>query len=104
SARPGGAFADRPGFRRVAVWSRRHIVVLTRARGRTVRSRAGTVTNADVARILRATADLLELGGENPFRVRAYRNAARVIEGLTLPVAALAMRGPKLLDDLPGIG
>ena len=31
----------------------------------------------DVVRILEEIAELLELKGENPFKVRAYRNAAR---------------------------
>lgn len=78
---------------------------ISRVRPRRGRApRAATVSNADVARILRETADLLDIGGENPFRIRAYRNAARVIEELAMPVASLAARGPKLLDDLPGIG
>lgn len=34
--------------------------------------------NADIAVAFEEIADLLELGDENPFRVRAYRNAARM--------------------------
>ena len=41
------------------------------------------VSRSAMARILRETADLLELKGENPFRSRAYANGARAIEGLT---------------------
>ncbi len=48
-------------------------------------------------------ADLLELRDENPFRVRAYRNAARVVGELRLDVAqTLASAGE--LPKLPGIG
>ena len=38
-----------------------------------------SVHNADIARCFDEIADLLELEGANPFRIRAYRNAARVI-------------------------
>jgi DNA polymerase (family 10) len=34
--------------------------------------------NAAIARILRETADLLEIKGENPFKIRAYRNGADI--------------------------
>lgn len=61
------------------------------------------VHNADIARAFGEIADLLELEDENPFRVRAYRNAARVIEGLGLDVAA-ALAAGKTLPRLPGIG
>lgn len=60
--------------------------------------------NADVARILEDVADLLEIQGENPFRVRAYRRAARTVETLGEPVADLAARGKEALTELPGIG
>ncbi len=39
------------------------------------------VQNAEIAAMFDRTAELLEIQGENPFRVRAYRRAARVIEG-----------------------
>ncbi|GIW53337.1 MAG: DNA polymerase/3'-5' exonuclease PolX [Gemmatimonadales bacterium] len=48
-------------------------------------------------------ADLLELDGANVFRVRAYRNAARVIRDLGTPLRDLA-HDPKALVELPGIG
>jgi len=40
------------------------------------------VQNAEVAVMFDQAAELLEIKGENQFRVRAYRRAARVIEGL----------------------
>jgi DNA polymerase (family 10) len=61
------------------------------------------IYNADIADIFDEIADYLEIDGENPFRIRAYRNAARSVRGL----------GPELKDmvaqkedltRLPGIG
>lgn len=63
---------------------------------------ARPVENIDIARILEDIADLLEIQGGNPFRIRAYRAAARTIETLTVPAASLAGEGR--LDQLPGIG
>lgn len=60
--------------------------------------------NAEVARFFADLADLLEIQGANPFRVRAYRNAARTIESLTDSVSDLARDPERDLDDLPGIG
>jgi len=62
------------------------------------------VENPAIAAVFDETADLLELDGANPFRVRAYRNAARVVGDLGTPLAELAARGEKALVDLPGIG
>jgi len=62
------------------------------------------VENAEVARVFREVAELLEVGNANPFRVRAYRNAARVLESHPRPVAELAKEGPDALDALPGFG
>jgi DNA polymerase (family 10) len=61
------------------------------------------VHNADIASAFEEIADLLELGDENPFRVRAYRNAARIVGGLSLDLAATLAAG-KDLPKLPGIG
>jgi len=61
------------------------------------------VHNADIAAAFEEIADLLELGDENPFRIRAYRNAARVVGGLSLDLAAQVATG-KELPKLPGIG
>ena len=59
--------------------------------------------NAEIADIFNRIADLLEIEGENPFRVRAYRNAARTVADLPHPVAAMPAEGQSL-TDLPGIG
>jgi DNA polymerase (family 10) len=55
-----------------------------------------------VVRILRETGQLLDLKGENPFRVRAYENASRAIEGLTEDPQELLEAGT--LAEVPGIG
>lgn len=61
------------------------------------------VHNADIAGMLSRLADLLEIEGANRFRVRAYRTAARAIEGLPHSVATL-VEEEKDLTELPGIG
>jgi len=61
------------------------------------------VHNSDVAGFFNRIADLLEIKGENPFRIRAYRNAARTIGGLSKSVADLVEKGADL-SELPGIG
>ena len=59
--------------------------------------------NAEIAAMLIRLADLLEIEGDNPFRVRAYRNAAQVIQGLSRSVADMIAAGEDL-SRLPGIG
>jgi len=61
------------------------------------------VHNADIAAAFEEIADLLELGDENPFRIRAYRNAARIVGGQSFDLAA-ALAAGKDLPKLPGIG
>ncbi len=60
--------------------------------------------NVDVAKLFEEVADLLEIQNENPFRVRAYRTAARTIETLGEPVAELVRKNGHRLSELPGIG
>jgi len=64
---------------------------------------APAVHNADIARVFGEIADLLEIEQANPFRIRAYRNAARIVEGLRLDLAAHVAAGGEL-PKLPGIG
>jgi len=59
--------------------------------------------NADIAAIFEEIAELLEIQNENPFRIRAYRNAARQVEGMGAPVADMVAKGDDL-TELPGIG
>jgi DNA polymerase (family X) len=61
------------------------------------------VQNAEVAAMFDQAAELLEIEGENQFRVRAYRRAARVIEGLPQSLKSLITAG-RDLSELPGIG
>jgi DNA polymerase (family 10) len=62
------------------------------------------VENIEIAQTLDEVADLLEIQGANPFRVRAYRTAARTVGALDRPVAALLAADPGALEELPGIG
>jgi DNA polymerase (family 10) len=61
------------------------------------------VHNADVAALFEEVADLLAIQGENAFRIRAYRNAARTLNQLSRPVADL-VAAEEDLSDLPDIG
>jgi DNA polymerase (family 10) len=61
------------------------------------------VQNAEIAAMFDQTADLLEIKGENQFRVRAYRRAARTVEGLPQSVRGM-LAAEADLSELPGIG
>ena len=60
--------------------------------------------NPDIARLFDEVADLLEIQDANPFRVRAYRNAARTIRDFPEPLTDLVRAGTKDLTDIAGIG
>ncbi len=60
--------------------------------------------NIDYAHVFEEIADLLDIQGANPFRVRAYRNGARTIETLAQPIESLLADENARLEDLPGIG
>lgn len=60
------------------------------------------MTNADLARSLRQLGQLLEVKGENPFKIRAYYNVAQTLDGFPQDVAALAREDR--LSELPGVG
>lgn len=61
------------------------------------------VQNSDVSDIFNKVADLLEIEGANPFRVRAYRNAARAVSSLPRTVSDM-IESEEDLTELPGIG
>lgn len=61
------------------------------------------IYNADIADIFDEIADYLEIDGENPFRIRAYRNAARSVRGLGPELKDMVARKEDL-TRLPGIG
>src|SRR6266545_2041494 len=56
----------------------------------------------EIAAVLEEIASLLELKGENPFKVKAYATGARVIESLPEEPAVLAQKG--ILRNIKGIG
>jgi DNA polymerase (family 10) len=62
------------------------------------------MNNAEIAAVFDEVADLLEFKGANPFRVRAYRNAARQILSLTEPLTAVAADPDRKLTEIEGIG
>ena len=62
-----------------------------------------TVRNDEIAGMFDELAELLEIDEANPFRVRAYRNAARILRGLPDEAASLIEKGEDL-SDLPAIG
>ena len=61
------------------------------------------IHNSEIAGMFNRLADLLEIEGANPFRVRAYRNAARTVGGYSRNMADMVKEG-KDLSELPEIG
>jgi DNA polymerase (family X) len=59
--------------------------------------------NLDIARVLEETADLLEIEGANPFRIRAYRNAVRTVESLSRSLQSM-VEADEDLTELQGVG
>ena len=60
--------------------------------------------NSEIAKILAEIADLLEIKEENPYRIRSYRNAAMIIEGLPVSVKSIVERDEAELEKIRGIG
>lgn len=58
--------------------------------------------NFEIARLFKLMGDVLEIKGENPFRIRAYRRAAQNLETLGEDVEVLARE--QRLDAIPGVG
>ncbi len=64
-----------------------------------------TTTNRKIAHLLEELADALEILGENPFKVNAYRKAARILQDLPEDVEEIFSReGTAGLEKIPGIG
>jgi DNA polymerase (family 10) len=59
--------------------------------------------NSEIARVFQDIADLLEIKGENVFKIRAYQRAARTIERLPREITAMLDEGEDL-KDITGIG
>jgi DNA polymerase (family X) len=62
------------------------------------------VENREFARILYETADLMEIAGEDGFRIRSYRNGASAIEGYPERISAILADPERKITDIPGIG
>ncbi len=60
------------------------------------------MTNSPIAELFKEIAGHLELEGENPYRIRAYKRAAEAIDNLSEPLANIAMEGR--IQGIPGIG
>lgn len=61
--------------------------------------------NEAIAERFKRLANLMEIRGDDPFRIRSYRNGAEVIETWPTPLAKIAAKdGVKGLQALPGIG
>jgi DNA polymerase (family 10) len=60
------------------------------------------VKNAEIAKVFEDIADLLELKGENPFKIRAYQRAIRSIEQLSVELGQLVAEDN--LRGIPGVG
>jgi len=63
---------------------------------------APQITNRQIAEVLAGVADMIEAQNGNPYRIQAYRNAARGILDLQEPAAAILERGEPL--PIPGLG
>lgn len=61
------------------------------------------VRNADIAAVFEEIADILEIEGANPYRIRAYRNAARTVQAYGRDIPTMLSSG-QVLPKLPGIG
>jgi DNA polymerase (family 10) len=60
--------------------------------------------NKEIAALLDETADLMEVAGEDGFRVRSYRNAARAIDNLTERLEDVLCDPNRKLTEIPAIG
>ena len=60
--------------------------------------------NKDIAGLLSETADLMEVAGEDGFRIRSYRNAAAVIASHPERIATIVCDSERKVSDISGIG
>jgi DNA polymerase (family X) len=60
--------------------------------------------NREFARILYETADLMEIAGDDGFRIRSYRNGASAIEGYPESISGILANPERKITDVPGIG
>ena len=60
--------------------------------------------NKEIARLLEETANLMEIAGEDSFRIRSYRNGATAVEGHPERIADILSDPARKVTDIPGIG
>ena len=60
--------------------------------------------NREFARVLAETADLMEIAGEDGFRIRSYRNAASAIESFPERVDDILSNPDRTITEIPGVG
>ena len=60
--------------------------------------------NREIARILQETADLMEIAGEDSFRIRSYRNGAAAVEGYPDPIVDILKDPGRSVTAIAGIG
>ncbi len=60
--------------------------------------------NKEIARVLNETADLMEIAGEDGFRIRSFRNGATSVDGLPERIADILNNPERKVTDVPGIG
>src|SRR6266404_4423592 len=60
--------------------------------------------NKEIARCLNETADLMEIAGEDSFRIRSYRNGATAIEGHPERIIDILRDPNRKITEIPGIG
>jgi DNA polymerase (family 10) len=65
---------------------------------------AGCMENREIARLLAETADLMEIGAEDGFRIRSYRNAASVIESYPERIEDIVRNPERKVTEVAGIG
>jgi len=60
--------------------------------------------NKEIARVLSETADLMEIAGEDSFRIRSYRNGATAVEGHPERIVDILRDPSRKVTEIPGIG
>jgi DNA polymerase (family 10) len=60
--------------------------------------------NREIAVLISETADLMEIAGEDGFRIRSYRNAAAAIESFPERVMDILANPERKITEIPGIG
>src|SRR5262249_9120637 len=103
SAAPGGADAcAAPGRQTRDPRSPKHSSPAAHVCSSTTsRPKGCGLDNTAIARVLREIADLLEIKNDNPFKIRAYRNAADIVSNHPHELSALDQNG---LREIPGSG